>query len=63
MVYLLNALPKVVILFSNRAWDVYLIPPIKGKKLRSTTDLMKFILANPTVPVNARSVLERRWRN
>lgn len=40
---------------TGRNFDVYLLPP-KGKKLRSVVELMKFIKANPTVPINPKLV-------
>ena len=48
----LNVSNSLSVLF--RAWDVYLIPPTKSKRLRSTVELMKFVIANPTVPIDAR---------
>ena len=42
-------------LWSRRNWDVYLIPP-KGRRLRSTVELMKYIMAHPDVPIDARYI-------
>ena len=41
---------------SMGGWDVYLHPPVPGKRLRSSTELMRFVKDHPEMPIDPMQV-------